>query len=165
MAEPEKPTAGAEAAPGAGAAPGGGRWKTWALVISLALNLFVAAAVLGAGLRHHRDGRDVGFGPYTEALSREDRAALRDAFIAAAPDLGDRRRAMAEDMTRLAAALRTEPWDPAAAEAVLSRQGERAEERFALGRRLFLERLGQMTPEARAALADRIEHAMARGRD
>ena len=34
MAEPEKPTASAEAAPGAGAAPGGGRWKTWALVVS-----------------------------------------------------------------------------------------------------------------------------------
>ncbi|WP_413876464.1 periplasmic heavy metal sensor [Albidovulum sp.] len=162
MAEPEKPTTGAG---GAGAAPAGGRWKTWALVVSLGLNLFVAAAVLGAGLRHHREGRDVGFGPYTEALSREDRAALRDAFMAAAPDLRDRRRAMAEDMARLAAALRAEPWDPAVAEAVLSQQGERAEERFALGRRLFLERLGGMTPDARTALADRIEHGMARGRD
>lgn len=159
MAEPEKPIA------GAAAAPGGGRWKNWVLVASLGLNLFVAAAVVGAGLRHHREGRGVGFGPYTEALSREDRAALRDAFMAAAPDLRDRRRAMAEDMIRLAAALRADPWEPAAAEAVLSRQGERAEERFALGRRLFLERLGRMTPEARAALADRIEHAVARGRD
>ena len=163
MTEPEKPMAGGST--GAGAATGGGRWKTWALVASLGLNLFVAAAVLGAGLRHHREGRDVGFGPYTEALSREDRAALRDAFIAAAPDIRDRRRAMAEDMGQLAAALRAQPWNPAVAEAVLSRQGERAEERFVLGRRLFLERLGRMTPEARAALADRIERAMTRGRD
>lgn len=141
----------------------GARWKTWVLVLSLALNVFVLAAALGAGLRHHRTGRDLGFGPFTEALTREDRAAMRDAFMAAAPDFRDRRRLMAEDMERLVAALRAEPWDPAAAEAVLARQGERAAERFALGRRLFLERLGQMTPGARAALADRIERA-ARGR-
>ena len=35
-----------------------------------------------------RDGvRDLGFGPFTEALNREDRAALRQAFLAKAPDL------------------------------------------------------------------------------
>lgn len=156
MAEPEKP---------AGTAGPGGRWKTWALVASLGLNLFVVAAVLGAGLRHHREGRGVGFGPFTAALTHEDREALRDAFLAAAPDFRDRRREMAADMARLAAVLRQEPWNPAEAEAVLVRQGERAEERFALGRSLFLERLGQMTPAARAALADRIERGMAREGD
>ena len=143
-------------------APRGGRWKTWALVVSVALNLFVVAAFLGAGLRHHRMGSDVGFGPYTEALTREDRAALRGAFIAAAPEFRGNRREMAADMSRLAAVLRADPWDPAAAEAVLARQGARAQERFVLGRKLFLERLGQMTPEARAALADRIEQSATR---
>jgi len=159
MAEPETPK---DSAP-APSAPGG-RWKTWALVVSLAVNLFVGAAILGAGLRHHREVRDVGFGPFTEALTREDRRALRDAFMAAAPDAGARRREAAENVAQLAAALRAEPWDAATVEALLVRQGSRAEERFALGRRLFLERLAQMTPEARAALADRIERMLTRDR-
>lgn len=159
MAEPETPKATVPAP----TVPGG-RWKTWALVLSLGVNLFVAAAVLGAGLRHHREVRDVGFGPFTNALTREDRMALRDAFMAAAPDVGMRRRTAAEDAAQLAAALRADPWDAAAVEALPLRQGARAEERFALGRRLFLERLGQMTPEARGALADRIERMLDRGR-
>ena len=147
---------------------GGGRWKTWALIVSLAVNVFVAATVIGAGVRHHWhpprvDVRDVGFGPFTDALSREDRAALRDAFIAAAPDFRDRRREAAEDFSRLAEALRTDPWNPAEVEQVLSRQGQRASERFDLGRRLFLERLGGMSPAARSALADRIESALQMG--
>lgn len=158
MAEPEPPRVTVPAP-----AASEGRWKTWALVMSLAVNAFFVAAVLGAGLRYHREVRDVGFGPFTEALTREDRRALRDAFMANAPDARARRREAAEDAARLAAALRADPWDPEAAEAILLRQGARAEERFALGRRLFLERLAQMTPEARAALAGRIEHMLARG--
>lgn len=155
MAAPELSKDAATASP----APGG-RWKTWALVVSMAVNLFVGAAVLGAGLRHHREVRDVGFGPFTEALSREDRMALRNAFMAAAPDVRARRREAAENVAQLAAALRAEPWDAATVEELLLRQGSRAEERFALGRRLFLERLAQMTPEARVALADRIERML-----
>lgn len=159
MAEPESPAVNVPAT-----AASGGRWKTWALVMSLAVNAFFVAAVLGAGLRHHREMRDVGFGPFTEALTREDRRALRDAFMAVAPDVRERRREVAEDAAQLAAALRADPWDAEAAEALLLRQGARAEERFTLGRRLFLERLSQMTPEARAALADRIENMLTRGR-
>lgn len=155
MAEADK-----TALPDTGPIRRGGRWKTWALVISLALNLFVAAVVIGAGIRHrgmlHDTVREVGFGPFTEALSREDRAAMRDAFLAATPDFAARRRASAEDFVRLAAVLRTEPFDPAAVERLLARQGDRAAERFKLGRRLFVERLTAMTPEARAGLADRI---------
>lgn len=159
MAEPDQPLADAPAP-----AARSGRWKTWALVASLGLNLFVAAAAIGAGLRHHGEPRDIGFGPFTEALSHEDRAAMRDAFLAAAPDFRDRRREAAMDAAGLATALRAEPFDPGAVEALLSRQQDRAEQRFALGRRLFVERLGQMTPAARAELAGRIEEMMERRR-
>lgn len=155
MPTPERP-----AAPEAAPAARRGRWTTWALVASLALNLFVVAAVAGAALRHHREVRDVGFGPFTEALTREDRAALREAFMAAAPGFRDRHREAAEDVAGLAAALRADPWDATAVEALLARQGARAEERFALGRKIFLDRLNQMTPAERAALADRIERMM-----
>lgn len=147
-----------------GAASSSGRWKTWVLVLSLALNLFVVAIVAGAALRHPRmphDGgvRDVGFGPYTSALSPEDRLALRRAFLAAAPDFREKRRMLREDVVRLAASLRAEPWDAAATEAILARQGVDLTERMQLGRRLFLERLAEMSPEARTALAARIEGA------
>lgn len=146
----------------------GGRWKTWALIASLALNLFVVAAVVGAGVRHHRmphgDVREVGFGPFTDALTREDRVALRDAFIAAAPDFRDMRREAEAGFTRLVASLRADPWDRAATDAVLAEQAARTAERLDLGRRLLVERLETMTPEARAALADRIEAVTARGR-
>lgn len=145
----------------------GGRWTTWALIASLALNLFVAAAVVGAAMRHHRmphgDVREVGFGPFTEALTREDRAALRDAFIAAAPGLREMRREAEAGFARLAASLRAEPWDRAATEAALVEQAARTTDRLDLGRKLLLERLETMTPEARAALADRIEAVTARG--
>ncbi|WP_347310520.1 periplasmic heavy metal sensor [Defluviimonas sp. SAOS-178_SWC] len=145
----------------------GGRWMIWALIASLAVNLFVVATVVGAGMRHHRmphgDVRDVGFGPFTEALTREDRAALRDAFIAAAPDFRDARRAAEANFDRLVASLRADPWDRTATEAVLAERGARTSERIELGRRLLVERLAAMTPEVRAALADRIEAAAARG--
>ena len=147
------------------------RWKNWLLVGSLALNLFVAAVVAGAALRHphppHGDGvRDVGFGPYTAALSPEDRAALRDAFIAAAPDFRQKREELRADVQRLAESLRADPWDAAATEAILARQGAQLTERMDLGRKLFLERLTAMGPEARRALADRIEaHGLRGDRD
>ncbi len=146
----------------------GGGWMTWALIASLAVNLFVVAAAVGAGVRHHRmphgdDVRDVGYGPFTEALSREDRAALRDAFIAATPDFRDRRREAQEDFGRLVASLRTDPWDRDGTEAVLGVQAKRMSERLDLGRQLLIERIAAMTPEARAALADRIAAVTARG--
>mgnify|MGYP001039269254 CR=1 FL=1 len=145
----------------------GGRWTTWALIASLALNLFVAAAAVGAGMRHHRmphgDVREVGFGPFTDALTREDRAALRDAFIATTPDFRAMRREAEAGFARLVASLRADPWDRAETEAVLAEQAVRTAERLDLGRKLLLERLETMTPQARAALADRIEAVTARG--
>ena len=60
-----------------------GRGLRIALAISVALNLAIAGLVAGAVLRNHAPGgredvaRELGFGPFTEALSREDRRALR----------------------------------------------------------------------------------------
>ena len=67
------------------------------------------------------------------------------------------RQDMREDMTNLAAAIRTEPWDSAAAAGLLESQGQRMAERLALGRQLLLERIGAMSPSDRAAFADRID--------
>lgn len=146
------------------------RWVTWLLVLSLGLNLFVVASVAGRALgphgrQGHGRGPDVGFGAYTDALSWRDRAALRDAFLKAAPDFRRRREEMRADLGRIAAALRAEPWDQAAVEAIIAAQGARTAERLDLGRRLFAEHLAAMTPGERRAFADRIEAALEGGRD
>lgn len=147
---------------GAGDAPRTGRGVKIALILSLTLNLLVFGIIGGAIVAHGgrddpRRVREVGFGPYTEALSPEDRKALRDAFLKAAPDFRHRREEARADVARLAAAIRAEPYDRTAVEAVIASQTSRIEERLKLGRSLLLDRLDAMGPERRAALADRIE--------
>lgn len=144
-----------------------GRWTRIALVVSLALNLAVAGVVAGAMIRGgpmHRGemGRDPGFGPFTEALSPEDRTALRRAFLQNAPEFRDGRRALRADFAQILAGLRAEPFDRDAMAALLARQQERMATRLQLGQRLILDRVAEMTPEARAAFADRLEQSLAR---
>lgn len=143
-------------------APKAGRGMKIALILSLTLNLLILGMMGGAMLAHGgrddpRRVRDVGFGPYTEALSGEDRKALREAFVKAAPDFRAGREEARADVARLATAIRAEPYDRAAVEAVMASQVARIEERLQLGRGLILDRLDAMGPEARAALAGRIE--------
>ena len=141
---------------------GTGRGVKIALILSLGLNLAVLGIVGGAIIAHGwrddpRRVRDVGFGPYTEALSSEDRAELRKAFLKSAPDFRQRREEIRADMAALANAIRATPYDRAAVETVMETQSGRIEERLTLGRSLLLDRLDAMSPEARAAMADRLE--------
>lgn len=152
----------------AAAAPRSPRWMRIVLVLSLALNLagigVVAGAVLGHSKRMSRPPMvsDLGFGPYTDALSGEDRRALRRAFVERAPDLGDMRKLMRADFDRLLTVLRTEPYDAAAAAEVIAAQRERARNGFELGQDLLLERLATLRPEERVAFADRLEQVLSR---
>lgn len=136
----------------------------WALAASLAVNLAVAGMVIGA--RFHDDGphggfaRELNFGAFTEALSREDRDRLRDAVIARAPDMRTARRQMREDMAAVLTALRAAPFDPAALEAALSVQNRRMASQLDLGQGLLREFLMTMSPEARSAFADRLEQRL-----
>jgi len=142
------------------------RWMRIALVLSLALNLAGIGVVAGAALAHSKKPprppmvNDLGFGPYTDALSGEDRRALRRAFIERAPDFGDLRKQMRADFDRLLTVLRTEPYDAAAAAEVVQAQRERARQGFELGQDLLLERLAAMRPEERVAFAARLEKAL-----
>lgn len=143
-------------------AGGCGKWTRLVLVLSLALNLLVVGVVVGGAVRHHRHGgdesaRDIGFGPFTEALSKEDRKALRRAFLAANPGFRDMRKDMGRDMGDLIAALRADPWDAVAAGIILAGQSQRMTDWMDTGRDLLLERLSAMTPQDRAAFADRLE--------
>lgn len=144
----------------------GGRWLRIALAVSVAINLCVAGVVAGAWLRDGppRGGgvRDVGFGPYAAGLTEDDRAALRRALIARGPDLRAARMAMRDDMAAVVAALRADPFDAAAMAAAMERGTTRLAEFAGLGRSLLVEHAAAMTPEARAAFADRLETAATR---
>lgn len=146
--------------------PGLGRWGRVALVLSLMLNLAFLGIGAGAVIGHAKRGpmmvRDLGFGPYTGALSDADRRALREAFAAARPGLRDIRREWRAEMQGLVTALRAEPYDPEAARTILAAQQERNRERLELGQRLLIDRLAAMAPEDRHAFADRLEEMLRR---
>jgi len=78
-------------------------------------------------------------------------------FMKSMPDFRKEREAARADMARLAGAIRAEPFDRAAVAAVMDDQAVRIRNRIDLGRGLLLDRLEAMGPEARRALADRME--------
>lgn len=146
-----------------------GRGLRWALGISLALNLAVVGMVAGAMLR---DGpgmrgamvRDLGFGPFTEALSREDRRAMRQALFERAPEIRQARQQRQEDLQALVAILRAEPFDAAALAAAMAEQEARMVGQLRLGQTVLQERIAAMTPEARRGFAERLEDGLGHGR-
>lgn len=150
-------------------ATGSGKGLRIALAVSVALNLLILGLVAGAVLRdggpRGRMMGDVAFGPFTEALAPEDRAALRREFVQRLPGMRDVRRQMRADFAGLLAALRAEPFDMEAVRGLIAGQSDRMAERLALGQDLLLGRIGAMTPQARADFADRLEDRLRRGPD
>jgi uncharacterized membrane protein len=152
------------------AAPAPGRGIRIALALSLALNLAVVGVIGGAWLgKGGRPSdpvvRDIGFGPFTAALSPEDRAALGRAFRDSAPDMRGMRRDMRAEVGDLIRALRSSPFDEAALRAAIAAQDARGRARLELGQRLLADRLVAMTATERDAFATRLERIMERGRD
>jgi len=145
-------------------------WKL-AFGVSLAFNLAILGVMGGAMLKHgspsHREAmvRDLGFGPFTEALTQQERATLRAAFLADNPGFRATRQMIRDDFTAFLAALRADPVDLAALRVVMDRQFARNSERLASGQALIFEHLAAMTPAARMAFADRLEASLSRRHD
>lgn len=147
---------------------GTSRWTRVLLIGSLTLNLLVIGIVAGGALsvaRHPPRAAisDITLGTFTEALSPEDREALRLAAEAESLGIREMHRAAGEDFRALIAAVRAEPWDEAAARAAIAAYGLRAQERLAAGERLMLQRLAAMGPLGRRAFAERLEDTLRRG--
>jgi len=146
-------------------------WIKALLFVSLALNLAVAGLAAGAVLRHgsmkdHRPIRvDQIGGPYTSALSREDRRAiwreLRQMQGEGRPD----RAQIRADFDTVVEALRADPFDPAEMRALMDRQFQAGIARQETGQSLLLARIEAMTPAERAAFADRLAERLDRPRD
>lgn len=162
----------AETRPGAGLPPPPPppRTRGWIralLVMSLAINLGVAGLAVGAfvkagGPPPRMEERDLGLGPMGDALNRDDRRALRKAFLARFPELKAGRAALQADFAALIGALRAEPFDPAAVDAAIQVIAARNSERLVSIRDILSDYLVTLSPEARAAFADRLQASLRR---
>jgi uncharacterized membrane protein len=107
--------------------------------------------------------RDLGFGPFTEALSPEDHHALKEAIRADLPAFRAGREAAKAEFDTLLTALRAEPFDLAAVNTAMSAIVDRNAERLAKGQDLLAARIKAMSPADRLAFADRLEKALRHG--
>ena len=149
------------------ARPAKSRGLRYALAISVALNLAVVGVVGGAmlradGPRGHAMPRDLGFGMFTEALTRENRADLRQRLKSAAPEFSQQRQAMAQDLVAIVAALHADPFDRTALDRAMQLPLERLRARLDLGHALLLDFLSDLPASDRKLFADRLEASAAR---
>ncbi len=152
-------------------APKNRRWVKILLVLSLALNLLIVGMVVGA-LTGHRFGggdagsrialRDISHGPYTRALSVEDRKVIGEMMR---KELGTDREnipKLRQSYRALLRALRADTYDAAKVRHLIDEQQAFVVSRQQLGQRLMLERFSAMTPSQRRAFAKRLERVLAR---
>lgn len=141
----------------------GFRWGRLVLVTSLALNLGVLGVFVGAAAKggwqgkEPREIRDVGFGIFTQALTQDERKALRRAFMDNAVDMRATRDSLQQDMATLLAALRASPFEEASLADALRQTTARARERQAFGEKLLLDFVASLPEAERLAFADRLE--------
>jgi uncharacterized membrane protein len=140
------------------------------LAISVAINLAVAG-MIGGMLFHGGPGRhgdlgvrDLGFGPFDEALLPEDRDTLRQNLKTHLGDIKMARQMMSSDNEAILAALRSNPFDGVALKAALTAQTQHLEDRLKLGSGVMQDLLLAMPDAPRLAFADRLEDHMRRGR-
>ena len=139
-----------------------------ALAVSVALNLGVAGLVAGLALHGgpgHGDrmGRDLGFGPFDAVFLPEDRAGLRKAIVGKIGDFRTMWQQMQGDMTALLNAMRSDPYDAAAVSAAFDAQAQHLTDKVTLGNGVVRDYVLALTPEARLALAGRMQQVMQDG--
>ncbi|MEZ5674618.1 MAG: periplasmic heavy metal sensor [Thalassovita sp.] len=147
-------------------------WLKGVLFASLAMNLAVVGIIAGAAWKFApgKDGRhpprlDMVVGPYTHALSREDRRAIgkqmREAYRSQRPS----REEIRAEFANVLAALRATPYDATKVETILMSQLQGGMERQELGQRMLIDRLAAMSDSERAGFADRLEEGLKKHRD
>lgn len=135
------------------------------LGVSLALNLLVIGAVVGAiskgpGRQGGGPGMREAALPYVGAFDRSDKRAMRQEMKARLPDRSEARAAHQTSYRAFLELLRAETFDVAAASSVMSAQFERAQRFQTIGRELSIQRISDMSAEKRAAYADRLEYRL-----
>jgi len=136
-----------------------GRWVGWALLASLAVNLFLGG-LIGMRAWHERGGPGIGrlgpMGPVVGALPASGRDKVRAAMKARDAELRQHgrefRRARAEAERLLAA----EPYDQARAEAAFAEARLRADALASVVQGALIEAGTRLSTDERKALRDRM---------
>lgn len=136
------------------------------LIVSLALNLAVVGVVVGSALSGRWGkgprGFDFGIGPMAAALSAGDRDAIRDRLRRGG---GDGRLSRAEGRAGVSAvleSLRAQPYDSAVLDGFFDQLQRRTSALQKEAQDALIIQLQAMTPQERAAFADRLEHEISR---
>ena len=142
-------------------------WVRIVFFVSIALNLLIVGLAAGAMLRHdrydrHPPLRDLGYGPFGEALSLSDRQELARGLTGRAGDLSTNRDEIRGQFTEMLDILRGQPFDAGALQALVERQRAKLVERQTIGQTLLLNRIEAMSDAERAAFADRLENNLRR---
>ena len=137
-------------------APARRNWTRWVLVASLGLNL-VAVGIIGGAILHGPPPPDIGPGPalwsFARALPDPYRHELGQSLRATRKEWSGPREAMETASRRMAAALRAEPFDPAAVHALLAERIDVADRLGRQGAGLLMAQIARMSPADRAAYA------------
>lgn len=139
------------------------------LVTSLALNLLFVGLVVGArfsdGPRERTRDAAMSQGPFGRALSEDARREIGQKIRGSREDRRRVRAEMRGQIERLIDALRAEPYDAAAVEAILSQFRAVTDERRLAGHAAFVDHVTTMSSEDRLMFADRLQKVMKRGRN
>lgn len=128
------------------------------LAASLGVNmLFIGAA---GGMLFHNDRpdriRDAAFGPYTRALSHEDRKAIGTALREEAGHPRQNLPKIKASFEALKTALTADVYDRELVHGLIIGQQEIGMNRYKVGQRLLLERLDAMSPQERRGFAEHL---------
>ena len=140
-------------------------WMKLLLAASLAINLGIVGVVTGAALKFQRGDmvsgpRDVSFGPYTEALSHEQRKELFKHLSGRDGGLRDLRKVIEADMSVVLDSLRASPFDAGVFRAALENQSNRLTARVADGRQGLVDVVTMMSDAERADFASKLERRL-----
>ncbi len=146
----------------------GFRWGRLLLFVSLSINLLIVGMVAGAiyrngGPANHTEKpplRELGYGPYGRALSKENRRDIEQAMLARAGDLNANRDEFRGQIKALLKALRTSPYDAKTVRAIIGSQQERLLQRQDIGRIILLEQIEAMSDEERTKYANRLARSL-----
>jgi uncharacterized membrane protein len=142
-------------------------WMKLLLILSLTANLLVIGVIAGYELRGEgrQGGTDRAVGWILEMVP-EERRGMAEAHFAQVRTVidtadGDR----AQLMDGVVAAIRAEPYDPAAVQAAMAAYGASRSDRWEVLRERMASLLARLSPEERAAFADNFEERMNRWRE
>ena len=144
----------------------GPRWVKIALGVSLSVNVLVVGLAIAMVTMVQRGGTPVrtgeAAGAYTFALSPKDRRDIGHAVTQEFRKSGKDRSGLRAEYQNMIAILVADPFDRAAAQEVLARQFEFADQRRMASEALLLDHLERMSLEDRKAYAKRLGEGMKR---